>query len=182
MALQPQQLHTADNCVLNNFKDGSKFKYNNKGQVCFSNDCSSWAKRVLHNLPLDDYLESEALVPPKAPFTVPNFGTKERPPKQKKETIDNYVEACESCTCPFEGSWTYQFYGKLVCKRCLGYFKKQVCRVCKQPTVLAKEFIQYAGPSDFVDYFVFQVLIKNDEPLLCTFCEPCLKIYKRLHQ
>jgi hypothetical protein len=155
------------------FKDGSKFKYNENGQVCLATNCTTWAKRLLHNLPLDDYLASESLVPPKDPFTSPNFGTKKRQ-KKIKESIDNYTANCAYCDRPFEGIWTHQFHGKLVCIGCLKYFKKQVCSFCFQKTVFAEEFIKHSGDKSFIEDYDWT---KDFHRSMCNLCSTHLQIY-----
>jgi len=104
------------------FQDGSKFKYNKAGEVCFSTDCSSWAKRLLNNVPLHEYMYSESLVPPKDPFTSPNFGTQKKS-KKRQERVNAYIDSCEFCSLAFQvedamSSITVFYKGKQVCAQC----------------------------------------------------------------
>ena len=92
-----------------NFSDGFKFCYSEDGDICLSTDCSTWAKKLIHNLPLSDYIESEAFIPPKV-LHFPEFGTKRKKKKrtqeektqektqERKESVGNYIERrCRVC-------------------------------------------------------------------------------------
>jgi hypothetical protein len=123
-------------CGFSNFPDGFKFKYNDDGDVCLSTDCSSWAKKLVHDMPLSDYIESESFVPPKV-LHLPEFGNFERK-KKRKETVGNYIEDCEYCWEYMDK--TFNFCGNLVCARCNDILKNDKCKICGEKNMFAELF------------------------------------------
>lgn len=121
--------HSSSECGFSRFTDGFKFKYNCNGEICLATDCSTWAKRLLNDMPLPQYIESETVVPSSDFLTFPEFGTLERKKQWKKESVGNYIEDCELCGEYMEK--TFNFYGKLVCNKCNECLKKQKCNLCK---------------------------------------------------
>jgi hypothetical protein len=119
-------------CGFSKFPDGSKFKYGDDGEICLATDCSTWAKQLLNNLSLPEYLYSEALVPPER-MLFPEFGTLERK-KRKKESVGKYIEDCEFCGEYMEKTFRVSFEDdyKLVCEDCNKFFQKEKCLLCKQ--------------------------------------------------
>ena len=116
-------------CGFSQFPDGSKFKYNEDGEVCLSTDCSTWAKKLLHNLPLPDYIDSDQFIPPSEILSFPEFGSQERRRKVKKESVGNYIEDCEFCGEYMEK--TFSFKRKLICEDCNTFLQKEKCLLCK---------------------------------------------------
>lgn len=116
------------------FPDGSNFKYSDDGEICLATDCSTWAKQLLNNLPLPEYLYSEALVPPER-MLFPEFGTLERKKKKKKESVGNYIEDCEFCGEYMEKTFSCSLEEddyKLICDDCNEFLKREKCLLCKQ--------------------------------------------------
>lgn len=110
--------------VFSRFTDDTKvFKYSRDGDICISTDCSTWAKVLLNDMKLSDYIDSEALVPTEDPFTFPNFGTREKT-KRRKESVGNYIEECELCNSSMETVHRFNgFESYLVCTDCYEYSK-----------------------------------------------------------
>jgi len=126
-------------CGFSKFPDGFKFKYNEDGEVCLSTDCSTWAKRLLNNLPLNDYIESESFVPPSEFLSFPEFGSQERK-KNRKESVGNYIEDCDLCGEYMEK--TFSFYGRLICKNCNHFLQSEKCLLCKnEQNKFSKRFL-----------------------------------------
>ena len=151
------------------FPDGSKFKYNEDGEVCLSTDCSNWAKRLLHNLPLPDYIDSEELVPPCDFLSFPEFGTQDRRKKVKKESVGNYIEDCEFCGDYMEKN--FSFYGKLVCEHCIQVLKKEKCMYCSKHNMYADIFIEEDYSSvPFGARFVKDNVYDTDSFWYCNAC------------
>jgi hypothetical protein len=147
-------------CGFSKFPDGSNFKYNEDGEICLSTDCSTWAKRLLNNLPLDDYIASESFVPPSEFLSFPEFGTRERR-KGKKETVGNYIEDCEFCGDHMEE--TFSFKGKLICENCNDFLQKEKCMLCKHNQNL------------FSMKFVKTRVIQDSRNSIDEYCRPCWK-------
>ena len=150
-----------------NFPDGFKFKYNKDGEICLATDCSTWAKKLVDNMPLPEYLESEALVPPEV-LHFPEFGTQERK-KRRKESVGNYIENCESCN--FYMDKTFNFYGRLVCEDCNNELKKQKCS-CGSNNRIAEMFCNegkvYQAP--YCDDFCLELTLWNTMRYYCSKC------------
>ena len=123
MATMNKSIDMTIDSGFSNFSDGFKFKYNKEGEICLATDCSTWAKKLVNNMNLPDYLESEALVPPEV-LHFPEFGTREKK-KRRKESVGNYIENCEACNNYMDK--TFNFYGRLVCDFCINELKKQKC-------------------------------------------------------
>jgi hypothetical protein len=149
------------------FPDGFKFKYNDDGEICFSTDCSTWAKRVLNNLPLPEFLESEAFNPPSEILSFPDFGTIEKKKKWKKEKVGNYIEDCEFCGSFMEK--TFRFCGKLVCEPCNQFLKYEKCFLlsCGNMNRFCKIFIEDCEKTNIP--FNLRFIRDNDS----TFCQYC---------
>jgi hypothetical protein len=158
-------------CGFSRFPDGSKFKYGNDGEICLATDCSTWAKRLINNLPLPDYIDSGALVPSET-LSFPEFGTRERK-KGKKESVGNYIEDCEFCGEYMEK--TFRFYGKLVCKVCIVRLKEdEKCLTCTSINQYAELFTNDVEKTPFGQRY-----IKDDESDYCEDCSCRLKmVYK----
>lgn len=138
-------------CGFSKFPDGSKFKYNGDGEVCLSTDCSTWAKRLLHNLPLPDYIDSEAFVPPCEFLSFPMFGTQERRRKQRrKESVSNYIENCECCGTYMEKTFYIDIEEyKLICESCNQFLQQHNCALCKgRPNKFVERFVKSKTPLD----------------------------------
>lgn len=125
-----------DYCGFLNFPDGLKFKYNEEGDICIATDCSTWAKKLVDNMPLSEYLESEGLVPPEV-LHFPEFGTRERR-KKRKESIGNYIENCEYCSEHMD--MTFKLCGNLVCSQCNYTLKNYKCKLCNKMNMFAEQF------------------------------------------
>jgi hypothetical protein len=171
-------------CGFSNFPDGSKFKYNEDGEVCLSTDCSTWAKRLLHNLPLPDYIDSEKLVPP-FELSFPEFGTRERRKKVKKESVGNYIEDCEFCGDYMEK--TFSFYGKLVCEHCIHILKREKCMYCSNHNMYTNIFIEEDYSSvPFGARYVKDNVYDTDSFWYCNTCyeyvTSCFEPYNRLDE
>lgn len=157
------------------FPDGSKFKYNEEGEICLSTDCSNWAKRLLHNLPLHDYIDSEELVPPSEFLSFPEFGSRERMKRKgRKESVGNYIEDCEFCGEYMEK--TFQFYGKLVCESCITFLKKEKCSLCSMHNIYVDMFIEDYISIPFETRFVKNMMVDSDIYFYCNTC------YKKLSE
>ena len=156
-------------CGFSRFPDGSKFKYGHDGEVCLSTDCSSWAKRLLHNLPLPDYIDSEELVPPSEFLSFPEFGTLEKK-KMRKESVGNYIEDCEFCGQYMDK--TFRFYKNLVCEPCNKVLNKEKCTLCNErPNMYAEMFIEdYNTSVPFVTRFLKDMTVDSDIYYYCTTC------------
>jgi len=157
-------------CGFSRFPDGSKFKYGHDGEVCLSTDCSSWAKRLLHNLPLPDYIDSEALVPPYEFLSFPEFGTLEKK-KLRKESVGNYIEDCEFCGEYMEKS--FRFYKNLICGPCNQALKKEKCSLCKErPNMYAEMFMEdYDTSAPFGTRFVKNMVVDSNIYYYCSTCD-----------
>lgn len=153
---------------LSNFPDGFKFRYSEDGDICFATDCSTWAKKLINNLPLSVYLESEALVPPEV-LHFPEFGTRERK-KLRKESVGNYIEDCESCKQHMDA--TFSFCGRLVCYSCNNELKRQKCNCCGAKNRIAELFCNegkvYQAPY-CEDYFL-ELTLWNTMSYYCSNC------------
>ena len=147
-------------CGFSKFPDGSNFKYNEDGEICLSTDCSTWAKRLLNNIPLDDYIDSESFVPPSEFLSFPEFGTRERR-KGKKESVGNYIEDCEFCGNHMEKN--FSFSGKLICENCNDFLQKEKCMLCKHNQNL------------FSMKFVKTRVIQESRDAIDEYCRPCWK-------
>jgi hypothetical protein len=158
-------------CGFSRFPDGSKFKYDYDGEICLATDCSTWAKRLINNLPLPEYLYSGSLVPSETLY-FPEFGTRERK-KGKKESVGNYIEDCEFCGEYMEK--TFRFYGKLVCKVCILRLKEdEKCLTCSNINQYAELFTNDVEKTPFGQRY-----IKDDESDYCEDCSCRLKmVYK----
>ena len=153
-----------ESCGFSMFPDGSKFKYGDDGEICLATDCSTWAKRLINNLPLPDYIESETLVPPET-LSFPEFGTLERK-KRKKESVGKYIEDCEFCGEYMEK--TYSFFGKLVCKVCITHLKNEKCLTCTNNNQHAQLFVD-----DVEDLPFGQRYIKDEDDKESDYCRIC---------
>ena len=151
-----------------NFSDGFKFKYNEDGEICLVTDCSTWAKKLLNNMPLPEYLESEALVPPEV-LHFPEFGTQDRKKKKIKESVGNYIENCEACKIPM--NTTHSFYGRLVCDFCITELKKQKCN-CGANNRIAEMFCDegkvYQAP--YCHDYCLELTLWNTMRFYCSKC------------
>lgn len=128
------------------FPDGYKFRYNENGDICLATDCSTWAKRLVHNVPLSDYIESETFVPP-TELRFPEFGTLKKK-KVKKESIGNYIEDCEFCEKHMEKTFSFSIIEgdrKLICEECNDFVQKEKCLLCKQRANRYVEFLNEKG-------------------------------------
>ena len=156
-------------CGFSKFPDGSKFKYNEDGEVCLATDCSTWAKRLLHDLPLPDYIDSDQLVLPSEFLSFPEFGTRERRKKVKKESVGNYIEDCEFCGDYMEK--TFRFFGKLVCEPCIQVLKRETCMHCSNHNMYADIFIEEDYNSvPFGARFVKDMTVDTDSYWYCNTC------------
>ena len=156
------------------FTDGSKFKYNDQGDICLSTGCSTWAKRLLHDVPLSMYIQAEEEVQPLSDFlTFPEFGTLKRKRQWKKESVGNYIEDCEYCGEYMEK--TFRFYGKLVCFQCRESLKKQNCDRCDDFNSHVNTFIEDCEKSDvpFNTRFIknIKMEISSDIYFYCNSCK-----------
>jgi hypothetical protein len=149
------------------FKDGSKFKYNDKGDICLATDCSNWAKRLLHDVPLSVYFQVEELNPSTDFLTFPEFGELKRKKKGQKETVGNYIEDCEHCGKYMEK--TFRFYGKLVCSDCKKNLQKQNCDRCGEKNMYVDMFIEDCD-SSFEQRFMKTACISSDIYFYCNNC------------
>ena len=116
------------------FTDSKKFKYNEYGEILISTDSSSWANKLLNNMKLDDYFESESLIPI-IPTNFPNFESQKKIKKGKKESVGNLIEECDICNAPFENyahrliNNTNNTY-KLTCQICFKFAMNiNICKV-----------------------------------------------------
>lgn len=155
-----------------NFPDGFKFRYSEDGDICLSTDCSTWAKKLIHNLPLSDYIESEGFTPPKV-LHFPEFGTREKK-KKRKESVGNYIENCESCNRQMDT--TFSFFGRLVCEQCNIELKKQKCRFCGFKNRIAELFcnegkVYQSFEAQTQDYCLELTLYH----MMSDYCENCYK-------
>jgi hypothetical protein len=154
-------------CGFSHFTDDKEFKYGNDGDICISTNSSTWAKKLLNNMRLDDYLESESFVPPPE-LTFPNFGTRDKPKKGVKESVGNYIESCELCQDSLEkgAHRLVNIDNKLVCFDCFDYVnnKSHMCFFCKcQPTHYYTMFLN--GSLDLTE----QIHDENN------YCKDCIK-------
>lgn len=165
------------------FPDGSKFKYNCDGEICLAIEGSTWAKRLLKNMPLYKYLESEWVVPQSDFLTFPEFGTLERKKQWKKESVGNYIEDCELCGEYMEK--TFNFHEKLVCNNCNESLKKQKCTLCKGFNSFVINFINDYEKTDipFEIRLIKRVntTISTDFYLYCKTCEENLSHLNRAY-
>lgn len=161
-----------DYCGFSSFSDGSKFRYSN-GDICLATDSSTWAKRLINNVPIQDYIDSKALVPPESLF-FPEFGTLEKK-KKKKEAVGNYIEDCEFCGEYMEK--TYRFYGKLVCKICIPLLEKEKCLTCSNINKYAELFTNDVEDSPFCQRY-----IKDEADKEANYCNDCSFKIKMVYQ
>ena len=146
------------------FKDAKKFTTKIDGDIHISTDCSTWAKVLINNLKLDDYLYSEQCLPP-FELLLPNFGTRE---KKKKKHIE---EPCESCGDEL-GLDRYIHRKKIICLPCMNHVKN-CCSSCKQNyTLLYQEKNKLIPPIMFA-YIDFQAHING----ITTYCKNCYRIH-----
>lgn len=153
-----------------NFSDGFKFCYSEDGDICLSTDCSTWAKKLIHKLPLSDYIECESFVPPKV-LHFPEFGTKKRT-QQRKESVGNYIENCESCNRYMDT--TFSFFGRLVCEQCNIELEKQKCRLCGSKNRIAELFCNEGKvyQSSQTQDYCLELTLYN---MMSDYCENCYK-------
>ena len=177
------QYEYSTGCGFSNFPDGFKFRYTEDGDICLSTDCSTWAKKLINNVRLSDYLECESLVPPEV-LHFPEFGTQERK-KSRKESIGNYIENCESCNRHMDT--TFSFCGRLVCDQCNFELKKQKCRYCGSNNRIAEFFcnegkVYQSSEAQTGDYCLELALYH----MMFDYCSKCYKqeyasgIYSRI--
>ena len=159
-----------DYCGFSSFSDGSNFRYSNNGDICLANDGSTWAKRLINNAPLQDYIDSKELVPAES-LLFPEFGTLEKK-KKKKETVGNYIEDCEFCGEYMEKTFT--FYGKLVCKECASRLKNEKCLTCSNINKYADLFTNDAEETPFCQRYIKDETDK--ESYYCNVCSFRLKM------
>ena len=171
MASNMEYTYDYNSCGFSRFQDGFKFKYGHDGEVCLATDCSNWAKRLLHNLPLPDYIDSEALVPPSEFLSFPDFGTLERK-KMRKESVGKYIEDCEFCGQYMEK--TFRFYKNLVCEPCNEALKREKCSLCKEsPNMYAEMFIENHDISvPFGTGFIKNITLTVDSDIY-YYCSRC---------
>ena len=161
-------------CGFSRFPDGSKFKYDEDGEICLATDCSTWAKRLLNNLPFADYIESEEFVPPSEFLSFPEFGTLEKKKKGKKESIGNYIEDCEFCGEHMDETFAcYIVEGehKLICDECNDFVKREKCLLCK------------GRPNRYVEHFLNTKGVVPTSKCLCggeDYCSTCWDNLTRL--
>ena len=162
-------------CGFSRFPDGSKFKYDEDGEICLATDCSTWAKRLLNNLPFADYIESEEFVPPSEFLSFPEFGTLEKKKKGKKESVGNYIEDCEFCGVYMEK--TFSFQGKLVCKKCITLLKREKCLTCSNSNQYAQLFIDDVEEIPFSNRY-----IKDETDKEAEYCQDCSYKIKMVYE
>ena len=159
-------------CGFSNFPDGFKFRYSEDGDICIATDCSTWAKKLINNLPLSDYIDCEAFIPP-AVLHFPEFGTRERK-KKRKESVGNYIENCECCNQHIDT--TFSFFGKLVCDSCNSELKLQKCKFCDSKNRIAEMFCNegrvYKQEDLETEDFCLQLTLYN---MMRDYCSKCYK-------
>lgn len=161
------------------FKDGFKFKYDSNGEVCLSTDCSTWAKRVLNNMPLFDFIDSKQYIPPSEFLTFPEFGTLKQK-KRRRESIDNYIEDCEFCGNYMEKS--FKVGEKLICEHCNLFLKTETCSLCKNLNIYHNMFLDYYDKNSVS----FQTTLINNNNMTvdsniffyCKTCNDNLSLYQ----
>jgi len=124
-----QNLNNNDYCGFSRFKDNLNFKYSNNGDICISNDCSTWSKVLINNMKLDDYFQCENTLPSYR-LLLPNFGTKKKI-KKGKETFDDYIDVCDLCNFKL-GIDRYICYKNIICFECMNIIKLERCVHCKK--------------------------------------------------
>lgn len=157
--------YVPDYCGFSMFQDGSKFKYDEDGEICLATDGSTWAKRLINNMPLPDYIDSKSLIPPVETLLFPEFGSLERK-KKKKESVGNYIEDCEFCGKYMEK--TFSFYGKLVCEGCIARLKDERCLTCSNKNQYAELFVD-----DVEDLPFEQRYVKDEADNEADYCQIC---------
>jgi hypothetical protein len=152
----------SDICGFSYFTDDKEFKYTEDGDICISTDASNWAKKLINNMSLEKYIESEALVPPEK-LSFPEFGTRERAKKIRKESVGNYIESCELCNDSLEnGTHRLAKVNKLVCSDCFEYAKNlNPCGLC-------------FGDSNLY-MFINGLVAKKNYKYMNIYCVDCIK-------
>jgi len=153
-------------CGFSKFVDGSKFKYNEYGEICLKGDYSNWSKRLLNNLTIEDYIDNQYLNPQSDFLTFPNFGNKISI-KKRKETIGNYIENCELCDKNIDKA--YKYYKKLVCKECIKNIEKETCTVCFEKNIYCQKFIE-SDTSIYSYHKNPKILFASDDFFYCQYC------------
>ena len=139
---------------------------------CGLNDCcSTWAKRLVNNLPL-----SEVLIPPSEFLSFPEFGTLEKK-KMRKESVGNYIEDCEFCG-QYMGK-TFTFYGKLVCEGCISLLKSQMCLTCSNINKYAEMF---TNDTEQTEVPFNQRYIQEGHGGESNYCEVCSNNIKSVYK
>jgi hypothetical protein len=162
--------------IFSKFTDKLNFKYNAYGDICISTDCSSWSKVLMNNMRIDDYFEGENITPSSEFLSFPNFGTKTRTIKKKKESIEDYIDLCECCNGKLDID-RYIHNKKIICIHCMDRINN-LCSVCKKNDTIFIEKINdrtiiKKGRKTVYSDTGKNYFIENSE----SYCKPCYREY-----
>jgi hypothetical protein len=162
------------------FTDSKKFKYNEYGEILISTGSSSWANKLLNNMKIDDYFESEAVIPV-IPTHFQQFENQKKIQKNKKESVKNLIEECEICNISFE-NYAHRLYytaecytDKLVCLSCFDYENNKI--KCNDPECNNPNFATHMreinkGTGSIYEYEYYNMKYAS---LACHYCEVCIE-------